>query len=45
LNHVFLPLKEQTPLIYFPYCIKDGKLYQLAENEESEEWELYVTES
>ena len=45
LNHVFLPLKEQTPLIYFPYCIKDGKLYQLVENEESEEWELYVTES
>ncbi len=43
LNHVFLPLKEQTPLIYFPYYIKDGKLYQLVENEE-EEWELYVTE-
>jgi hypothetical protein len=45
LNHVFLPLKEQTPLTYFPYYIKDGKLYQLVENEEEEEWELYVTNS
>lgn len=44
LNRVFLPLKENTPLTYFPFYIKDGKLYQLVENEEEEEWELYVTE-
>jgi hypothetical protein len=44
LNRVFRPLKENTPLTYFPFYIKDGKLYQLVENEEEEEWELYVTE-
>jgi len=44
LKHVFLPLKEQTALTYFPYTIKDGTLYQLVENEDEEEWELVVTE-
>jgi hypothetical protein len=44
LNRVFLPLKENSPLTYSPFYIKDGKLYQLVENEEEEEWELYVTE-
>ena len=44
LKHVFLPLKEQTALTYFPYTIKDDTLYQLVENEDEEEWELVVTE-
>jgi hypothetical protein len=43
LNRIFLPLKEQTPMTFFPYCIKSNKLYQLVENEE-EVWVLIVTD-
>jgi hypothetical protein len=44
LNKLFLPLVAQTPLIYYPFNIKDGKLYQLVENEDQEEWELHIHE-
>lgn len=43
LKRVFLPLQQQTALWYYPYTIKNGKLYQLVENEDSEEWELVIT--
>ncbi|UCH97990.1 MAG: hypothetical protein JSV88_14355 [Candidatus Aminicenantes bacterium] len=44
LKKVFLPVIEQTLVSYYPFNINDGKLYQLLENEEAEEWELHVTE-
>jgi hypothetical protein len=29
-------------LQYYPYTIHNGSLYQLIENEDTEEWELHV---
>lgn len=39
-----LPLKEANAIEYQPYCIKSSKLYQLIENEEEEEWILYIND-
>jgi hypothetical protein len=36
-----LNLKEKNIFEFYPYCIYDGKLYQLVENE-NEEWELVI---
>jgi hypothetical protein len=41
---IYLPLKEKNVYQLFPFDIKDGKLYQLIENEDTEEYELFVTE-
>lgn len=42
-RQVFLPIREQNVRDLFPLDIKNGKIYQLIENEE-EKWELQVTE-
>jgi hypothetical protein len=42
LQDVFIPLQEENAFRLFPYTVKDGMLYQVAENEDSEAWELHV---
>ncbi len=46
LKTVYLPLVEKNVarLSLSPLDIKDGKLYQLIENEDTEEYELHITE-
>jgi len=44
LKKIYLPLKEKNVNSLFPFDIKDGKLYQLIENEDTENYELFVTE-
>ena len=44
LKTVMLEIAEQNPEHFFPYCISQGILYQLVENEDSENWELFATE-
>jgi hypothetical protein len=44
LKKIYLPLKEKNVNSLFPFDIKDGKLYQLIENGDTEEYELFVTE-
>jgi hypothetical protein len=39
-----VPLAEKDERLWYPYVIKNGKLYQLIENLDEEEWELHVTE-
>lgn len=41
LQKVFLPLKKIDLLDYYPYTIDEGRLFQLIENQETENWELY----
>lgn len=44
LEKIYLPLKDRDLLEVYPFAIADGKLYQLVENEDEEEWELHVNE-
>ena len=44
LKRVFLPVLKENPLRAFPYDFYNGKLYQIIENDKTEEWELHVTE-
>jgi hypothetical protein len=44
LKKFFLPMVRMTPLEWFPYEIQGNKLYQLVENEDSEAWDLHITE-
>lgn len=44
LKKVMVPVKEKNVEYLYPYSIHGGKLYQIVENEETEEWELHVTE-
>lgn len=37
-----IPLISENILQYYPYTIHNGSLYQLIENEDSEEWVLHV---
>jgi len=32
-----------TPIIPYPFSIHEGNLYQIVENEDSEEWEVHIT--
>ncbi len=41
IHSMYIPLKFQTALRPYPMSIKNGKLYQLIENEDEEEWELH----
>ncbi|HLP47181.1 MAG TPA: hypothetical protein VK469_14615 [Candidatus Kapabacteria bacterium] len=44
LKKIMLPLKEKDERLWYPYTIGNGKLYQLIEDEDSETWELHVTD-
>ncbi len=44
LKRLFLPLKKSTPLLQYPYFIREGSIYQIVENEEEEQWEMHITE-
>lgn len=44
LKKVPVPLKMMTPLKQSPYTIYEGKLYQLVEDSNEEEWSVHVTE-
>ena len=43
LGEIHIEMKSATPILPFPFTIKDGKFYQLVENEETGDWELFVT--
>jgi hypothetical protein len=43
LNEVIYPLKMATPLRQSPFTIYEGKLYQLVEDPNKEEWSVHVT--
>lgn len=40
---IYLPFKNRTLLLAYPYAIKNSKLYQLFDNDETGEWELHIT--
>jgi hypothetical protein len=42
IKKLYLPLKEQDVWQVYPATFYGGKLYQLLENEETEEWELHA---
>jgi hypothetical protein len=42
LEKVFIPIYERNRREYYSYSICDGKVYQLIENEDTEEWELHI---
>lgn len=37
------PVRMMTPLLPYPYKIHKGKFYQMVDNEEKEQWELFIT--
>ena len=42
LGERFIPLKMQYSMQPYPFAIKNNHLYQLVENEITEEWELHI---
>ncbi len=42
IQQIFLLIKYRNIIDTFPYTISAGKLYQLVENEDKEEWELQI---
>jgi hypothetical protein len=44
LKKFYLPIKDMDVQFYPTYTVRDSKFYQLVENQESEEWELHITE-
>ena len=44
IKKVFLPLKEMSLKKWFPFDIKDNKIFQLVENRDTEEWKMVFTE-
>jgi hypothetical protein len=40
---VLVPLAEENIFEFYHYTIHDGKVFQLIDNFETEEWELHVT--
>lgn len=44
IKNVMLPLKEKDERLWYPYTIGNEKLYQLIENEETENWELFTVD-
>jgi hypothetical protein len=39
---IFLNLPEASARDLYPYTIQEGKLFQLVDNEETEEWSLHI---
>lgn len=44
LKEIFLPLNSMDIADLYPLAVKNGKLYQLVDNTDTEEWELHITE-
>jgi len=44
IRSVFLPLVQMSAELPYPYVISGGKLYQLVESLDDEEWELRITD-
>lgn len=44
LGEILIEMKSATPILPFPFIIRNGRFYQLVENEETGDWELFVTE-
>lgn len=42
LQKTYLPLAEDNALLHYPFAIEGNKIYQLIENETTNEWELHV---
>ena len=40
---ILLPFYQTNMHVTYPHTISSGKLYQLVENEDEEEWELHIT--
>jgi hypothetical protein len=43
-RRLMIPIQYETDLSSYPTMVKKGKLYQLVDNEEKEEWELHISE-
>ena len=43
LKKIFLPLKDRTLVLPYPYAISNNKIYQVFDDAETEEWELHIT--
>jgi hypothetical protein len=43
LKKVFLPLAAPNILEIYPFAIYNGKIYQLVEDEDRQEWQLHIT--
>jgi len=44
IRKVMAPFRESELLCAYPYTIANGKIYQVTENEDTEEWELHIDE-
>jgi hypothetical protein len=44
LEKIHLPVKERNPEQLFPFSFSNDTFYQLVENEEKENWELFITQ-
>lgn len=44
MKKLMLPVRDQSPVLIYPYIIDEKKIYQLIENEDEEEWELHVAD-
>ena len=44
LEKSFVPMKYQNAFLPSPFAIQNGKFYQVVENEDTEEWELHITD-
>jgi hypothetical protein len=43
-KRLMIPIRYETDLSAYPTMVKNGKLYQLVDNEKTEMWELHVSE-
>lgn len=43
LKHTMIPIFDFSPKAPYPLAFYKGKLYQVCENEDTEEWELHIT--
>jgi hypothetical protein len=43
IKKIYLPFADRQLLLPYPYAIRDGRFYQLVDNEETQEWELHIT--
>ena len=43
LDKVYIEMQSATPILPYPFIIRNGKFYQLVENDETGDWELFVS--